>query len=36
MIGKFKGITTSVTDMQISSQHLLSCSLDGYVRLFDI
>ncbi len=36
VIGKFKGITTSITDMQISDDKMYISSLDSYVREFDL
>jgi hypothetical protein len=36
IVGKYKGIATTVTDIAISSKHLVSSSLDSYVRIYDI
>jgi hypothetical protein len=36
VVGKYKGITTTVTDIAVSSKHLISASLDGYVRIYDL
>lgn len=36
IIGKFKGITTSITDLQVSKDLLLCSSLDSFVRMYDI
>ena len=35
-IGKFKGITASVSDFQITRKALFAASLDSYVHIFDI
>lgn len=36
IVGKFKGITTTIKDMQISGDKLVVLSLDGYLRIFNI
>lgn len=36
VVGKFKGITTTVTDMAILGEELITCSLDCYVRIFSL
>lgn len=35
MVGKFKGITASVTDFQLTKHCLYVASLDSYVHLYD-
>ena len=35
-VAKYKGITTTVTDLSIVSGQLYASSLDGYVRIFDL
>jgi hypothetical protein len=36
VVGKFKGINSTVTDMQIFNDKLFVSSLDCYVRQYDI
>lgn len=33
--GKFKGITTTIKDLQVHKEHLAVVSLDGYLRIFN-
>lgn len=33
--GKFKGITTTIKDMQVHGESLAVVSLDGYLRIFN-
>jgi len=36
MVGKFKGINSTVTDLAISGEDLYISSLDSYVRSFSL
>ena len=36
MVGKFKGINSTVTDLAISGEELYVSSLDSYVRSFSL
>lgn len=33
--GKFKGITTTIKDIQVHNNNLAVVSLDGYLRIFN-
>ena len=35
VIGKYKGVASSITDLKITSKTLCASSLDGYVRTYD-
>lgn len=35
IIHKFKGITTTITDLAITSEWVISTSLDGYLRAYN-
>lgn len=36
VVGKIKGITTSIKDMKICGKEIFVISLDGYLRVFNL
>ena len=36
MVGKFKGITTSISGIAVGQGQLVSSSMDSYVRMYDL